>query len=246
MQISLISPLFRAIALSMQEATVSETKPKAHTPARDVIEILSSDDEDPLKDEEAKFQAELQKALNASKAEVKPVDVKPENSEKPTKTEPGTSNPPPSVPTTVPQSGFPFDRAQLERERLARLKRLRPEQTNTDPGSQVKDERSAGETGNNRDSKRQRVLHPSSTVHRSDVSSSSRTSTSAAPSASGSAKKASNHNFYWDGELRQTANMHVDKLKDTRPVFTLTDTLAPVKDTLLLSFMSMLIPHLSI
>lgn len=38
--------------------------------------------------------------------------------------------------------------------------------------------------------------------------------------------------MYWNGELRQTANMHVDRDKDARPVFRLHDILGNVRHSL--------------
>lgn len=194
-------------------------RPKAEP--RDVIEILSSDDEG-VHDEDTKFQTELQKAIEASKAVLEP--MKSENSKAPVKNE---AIPSLASSSSVPHT-FPFDRAQLERERLERLKRLRPDLAENPSSSNIKNERLDDEHDRERDVKRQRVSHPSSAINRSDVSSSR-----AAPrvSAGTSRTRGSEDNIYWSGEIRQTANKHVEKTKDTRPIFTLTDTIAPVSDS---------------
>ena len=35
--------------------------------------------------------------------------------------------------------------------------------------------------------------------------------------------------LFWDGELRQTANAHVDRQRDNRPVFRLSEIISPVR-----------------
>lgn len=47
-------------------------------------------------------------------------------------------------------------------------------------------------------------------------------------SSPSSSKKVDSGPFFWDGELRQTANAHADRYKDTRPVFRLHDILGEV------------------
>lgn len=225
----LLTRLNRAIALSIQDAKVPNA-PKVSQPEtgpRDIIEILSSDEED-LPDEDDTFKAEIRRAIEASKAPS--AVVKTEEPKNTVKTESGIPTTPLANITPVIQSTFPFDRAQLERDRLARLKRLRPDLAEAQSSSGTKNADSDNEDDRDHDSKRQRVSNSSSAIRRSDLSSSSR------PAASSSTSQSPNtENIFWSGELRQTANKHVDKLKDTRPIFTLTDTLAPVSRCYILS-----------
>ncbi|KAK7684381.1 hypothetical protein QCA50_012328 [Cerrena zonata] len=192
----------RAIALSIQDAKVPNA-PKVSQPEtgpRDIIEILSSDEED-LPDEDDTFKAEIRRAIEASKAPS--AVVKTEEPKNTVKTESGIPTTPLANITPVIQSTFPFDRAQLERDRLARLKRLRPDLAEAQSSSGTKNADSDNEDDRDHDSKSR-------------------------PAASSSTSQSPNtENIFWSGELRQTANKHVDKLKDTRPIFTLTDTLAP-------------------
>ncbi|KAK7688570.1 hypothetical protein QCA50_008108 [Cerrena zonata] len=207
-----------AIALSIQDAKVPNA-PKVSQPGtgpRDIIEILSSDQED-LPDEDDTFKAEIRRAIEASKAPS--AVVKTEEPKNTVKTESGIPTTPLANITPVAQSTFPFDRAQLERDRLARLKRLRPDLAEAQSSSGTKNEDSDNEDDRERDSKRQRVSNSSSAIRRSDLSSST--------ASSSTSQSPNTENIFWSGELRQTANKHVDKLKDIRPIFTLTDTLAP-------------------
>lgn len=136
-----------------------------------------------------------------------------------------------SAPPTRPGSAFLFDRAQLERERLARQKRLRPdivpEADAADDDDDDEGQNSDDEDG--RSAKRQRVSSTSAPSRANVVPS----STSRASSRGGMSRAASGADtgdgLFFEGELRQTANKHVDPAKDTRPVFRLTDILAPVR-----------------
>ncbi|EKM52233.1 uncharacterized protein PHACADRAFT_148739 [Phanerochaete carnosa HHB-10118-sp] len=135
---------------------------------------------------------------------------------------------------TPPGSAFLFDRAQMERERLERLKRLRPDFAQASSSTHTRDdedEEDARDT-NPRSAKRQRVS-PSSHAPHTNVLPSSRTASPASgtrtPTSVGK-KDDSGDGLFFDGELRQTANKHVDAARDTRPVFRLTDILAPRDD----------------
>ncbi|CCM05286.1 uncharacterized protein FIBRA_07498 [Fibroporia radiculosa] len=207
----------KAIALSLQES-----QPKPSYP-RQIDYITISDDEDEQDDDEKQFQADLQRAIQASKQEE------------------GTSlSParPAERQASAPTAATPFlsERAQLEKERLARQKRLRPD---VDHDAQAGSE----EDSDVRDAKRQRLSSSSSArSYRANPGSSS--SAKSGPIASGShswartqaissqsgAASSSKEQLFWEGELRQTGNAHVDPRKDTLPTFRLTDILAPRDD----------------
>ena len=183
-------------------------------------EGIDDDDED-----EARFQADIKRAIKESErqAQVKTGDTRTASS--------STPAPAPQPQTT---SSFASERAQMEKERLERLKRRRPDlhqQVNT----VVLGDDSDNEEEYARGAKRQHISSSQSGARRANASASSSSTTTqtatararpAAATASGSASAA--QTLFWDGELRQTANMHVDRQKDTRPLFRLTEILAPV------------------
>ncbi|EIW56343.1 phospholipase D/nuclease [Trametes versicolor FP-101664 SS1] len=210
----------RAIALSLQESNG-----RAAEVHHEVID-LSADDED---DEDARFEAELQRAIEASKQETRATSAM-----IPQHTMPSGNPPTPSSSTP----SFLSERAKLEQERVARQKRLRPD---IDPGvgraaDGSDDEMDGGQRP--RDAKRQRVSSSSRVgARRANVSASVPFSTPAPATASrsvgqgaASSSGAASRNLYFDGELRQTANQHVDPQKDRRPVFRLSEILAPKED----------------
>ncbi|KAH9929332.1 tyrosyl-DNA phosphodiesterase-domain-containing protein [Fomitopsis serialis] len=186
----------------------------------EVIEISDSDDEDVIEvnDEDRKFQSELQQAIEASKKE----EARRAASQAPI--QPAVT---PDLTVSAPSAtGFLSERAQLERERLARQKRLR---------SDLDAEGSSGVDSDAHRSKRQHLSSSSGETRRADVYASSSAaynrpsaSTSAQrQSASTTATSSSSQQWYWDGEMRQIANMHVDPARNTRPTFRLSDILAP-------------------
>lgn len=174
---------------------------------------------------ELQFQQDLQRAIEASRSESstpgQPSNVSGSNQAKVNATAPslqtqtGTS-------TSAPPSSFLTDRAQLERERLARLKRLRSEE--------------------NKDSspnKRQNLLtsqtRTDERIHTPTTSSASSSKASIAVNnqdATTNVKPVVNTNpvidqLFWDGELRPTANLHSMPRQDGKPTFRLTEVLGP-------------------
>lgn len=194
--------------------------------------LVISDDEE---DDEAAFQAQIHHATEASKqgrARAKP-------SQEPDP-EPRPSNASSAEPGATPASSFLAERAKLEQERLARLKRLRPD-TDDHPTSISKpkdenDEDDEIEIVEVRGAKRQRISSSSLGSHGanasvsvySDGASGSGSSAAVASSRASVCLASDNVKLFWDGELRQTANKYVDRAKDTRPVFRLTEILSPV------------------
>ncbi|KAI0820137.1 phospholipase D/nuclease [Trametes gibbosa] len=216
----------KAIALSMQE---TERASPQNVASSNVIDVDADDDHD----EEARFQAELQQAIEASireRGEAKQASRSVTQASTKDSMTPAASS---------SAASFLSERAQLERERLARQKRLRPEiYSGTD--------QNAGQSDGDieellHDPKRQRVSSSSgvgtrrANASRSILSSTATTSTAAPSRAAGPSSKkpppqsgvTAARNLFFDGELRQTANKHVDPLKDRRPVFRLSEILAP-------------------
>ncbi|KAM5541013.1 hypothetical protein V8D89_005324 [Ganoderma adspersum] len=209
----------RALELSKREFEASQAP--SHP-----IEVIEVDDDD---EDEARFQADIQRAIKESEhqAEGKNSDTHAASSSTP-------------APATQPQaaSSFASERAQMERERLERLKRRRPDlhqQVNT----VVLDDDSDNEEEYARGAKRQHISSSSSVARRANTRTS--TSSSSAPTATSSrsasrppnaAAAASNQSkeIFWDSELRQTANRHVIPAKDKRPLFRLSEILSPKEE----------------
>ncbi len=122
----------------------------------------------------------------------------------------------------------------MEKERLERLKRRRPDlhqQVNTIVLDDDSDEEEQA-----RGAKRQHIASSSSVARRANTrtSTSSSSATTATSSRSASrpavptARSNQSQEIFWDGELRQTANRHVIPAKDKRPLFRLSEILSPV------------------
>jgi len=194
---------------------MEESLPPKPVPSKEVEYVTISDDEDDqLDDEERRFQSDLQRAIAASKQQ---------------ETSRTISHPieiPLQASTQTSGTSFLSERAQLEKERLARQKRLRPEM-----------ETGSGSNEDSHRSKRQHISSSSSAgVRRANSRASSSATSVPGPIASSSQVPASSSvdsndpSLFWEGELRQTANAHVDRAKDTRPTFRLTEILAPRDD----------------
>jgi len=182
---------FRAIALSLQEAARAKDSP-----------ILISDDEyEGEADGDAEFKRELQRAIEASKAEGSSSTARGDSSKsaqpRAQEVEPATST-------------FLSERALMEKERLERQKRLRPDTSFDDKEKAISSKRPhLAETRTNGKAK-------------------------ATPAASGSFDDPSNSKFptndpvFWEGEVRQVANRHAEPRKDGRSTFRLTEVLGKV------------------
>lgn len=223
----------------------------SRTASPEVIEIESDDDDieeinPPRKNspkysrdgsDSEQFAADLRAAIEASKAKAAPTSHSVAST---AHSSSNTPHAPPTATSSAKESAAPharlsstnvflLDRAQMERERLARQKRLRPDivasKTTHDSTSEYEDdEDDEGERG----IKRQRVSH--SPVPKRGAPSSSNVQVIAGSSKAGRVEGSrSGDGLFFDGELRQTANKHTEPGKDTRPVFRLTDILAPVR-----------------
>ncbi|TEB20188.1 phospholipase D/nuclease [Coprinellus micaceus] len=177
--------LARAIALSLDEA--QQKKPE--------VIIIDSDDEQDPDGEDAVFQAQLQKAIEESKNIASSASTSTVVSQAPSGSSSGSG-----------VTSFLSQRAQLERERLERQRKLqgnvntksqKPEDVDTDD----EDERPA----------KRRHLATSSFAGTQEASSSKQT-------------KPQDQNF-WKGELRQTATRLAEPRADGQPTFRLTQVL---------------------
>lgn len=172
---------------------------------REFVDLDEDDD-----DEEAAYQEQLRQALEASKAV--------------------TSREPSQISDALPAqsagpgpstSVFLSERAQLEKERIERQKRLRKDvevqKADEDDDDEEEDEEPSA--------KRQRL------------SSSSRVRANGQPSASTSASTSNNgppttndpmDQLFWNGECRPTANQHAFPRADGKPTFRLREVLGHV------------------
>ncbi|THG97927.1 hypothetical protein EW026_g4163 [Hermanssonia centrifuga] len=209
----------RAIALSLQETSQVPAKSKAV----EVIEIQDDSDD------------EVSPSHSKAATEVEVSGMRPSTR---TSCAKSTSSSTREVPLTRPGGAFLFDRAQLERERLARQKRLRPDIVHNRGNEDEEDE----EVEEQPNAKRQRFSPSLTSAQRANMPSSSTRSVASTSvntnliAQSGSAAGRS-ESLFWEGELRQTANKHVDLDKDVRPVFRLTEILAP-RDEIMFAIVS--------
>jgi tyrosyl-DNA phosphodiesterase-1 len=107
--------------------------------------------------------------------------------------------------TSIPSGSFLSERAKMEKERLERQKRLRPE---TITESERQFDTSEDEENPEPPAKR----HHHSTSNSSQIN------------PPGPSKEP----LFWDGELRQTATIRAEPRKDGLPTFRLTDILGKV------------------
>ncbi|PPQ68438.1 hypothetical protein CVT25_007831 [Psilocybe cyanescens] len=187
--------LARAIALSLQETT--------RKPA--LVNLDSGEDEDT---EEARFQQELNEALKASQNQTIP-------SQPSSQPMAGSSSRPNISSDLTPVSTFLSERAQLERERRERQKRLRPPSPDAPASEDYSEEEEPP-------AKRHQVYPSSQSNVRSNIPgvSSFRTSNSV-PTI---------EQLFWNGELRQTATQSAEPRKDGKPTFRLTEVLGKKSD----------------
>ncbi|KAH6912166.1 hypothetical protein BKA70DRAFT_1145523 [Coprinopsis sp. MPI-PUGE-AT-0042] len=202
--------LARAIALSLQD----------HGDGREVID-LQSDNED---DEEAEFQRQLQQALEASKADASHTStsaakglssahaaapVNPQESVSSIATQSNAQN------TSVSSGALDWraERAQLEKERLARQARMLQQQGRTgSSGSGTR--RSSPDDSDDEDDDDD--IRPAKRPNLGKAASSSNANNS--------------DQIFLDGEIRQTANQFAQPRADGKPTFRLTEVLGNKQD----------------
>ncbi len=212
----------RAIAMSLQAHPEEKFSQPVHKKQPEVIEIPdevieisdSEDDAPPPIDEDTRFQADLRQALHASQAE---------------SSNRATTAAAPDPPATKTGGAFLFDRAQMERERLARQKRLRPDIAHSAAGQQDdEDEDEDIEDAHSRKRQRSSPPKPAGSTAASHSTLPAPVASSSASGASRSWTSNARETLFWDGEMRQTPNAYVDRTKDTQPVFRLSEIIGPV------------------
>ncbi|THH28564.1 hypothetical protein EUX98_g5632 [Antrodiella citrinella] len=212
----------RAIALSLKEATVSSSVPThKHRKPVEVIEIDSDDEELPSNDEEAQFQADVRRAMEASKSDAGPSTA--------TSSRQASISPylaPAAEHIQLANNPLLFDRKRMEEERLARQKRLRPEMQQSSATVSDEDEEDDEERGREKNAKRQRISSTLPSAHRTNTASSS----NAANARAGGSSSSRENNIFWEGELRQNANRFVNPAEETRPIFRLSEIFGPKDD----------------
>ncbi|KAJ8494567.1 hypothetical protein ONZ45_g13197 [Pleurotus djamor] len=212
----------RAIALSLQDQVRPVTKTRAE---REVIVIDSDDEADlPTHDGDLRFEKDLKRALEASKADTSSRTSTPIN---------GASTRSSSIQPANPQSNFLSERVQMERERRERqMKRQR--ETGLDVPSQPPTtlDSDSGEDDDGGEEPPRKRQHLSSSSARAHTNS----------SASSSNQKPLIDQIFWDGELRPTANRFA--VNDSRPKFTLNESLGR-KDELAFAIISSYVASVS-
>jgi tyrosyl-DNA phosphodiesterase-1 len=174
-----------------------------------VIDLATGDE-----DEDVRFQAELERAIAASQAET---------SRQSGRTTTNATALPDSHSNASEASAFLSERAQLEKERRDRQKRLRKEAGFDDNG--YGDDSDKDMVIVEPPAKRQDFL-TSSAVACTDNSRARPTLPSSTPGTS--ADMQTIDQVFWDGEFRQTATKHADPRKDGRPTFRITEVLGQV------------------
>lgn len=182
-------------------------------PPPPVLPVFAEEGDDP------EFEEQLRRAIAESQAMAPPI-------------EPVAHKDRPNSSEVNSRSGSAFlaDRAEMERQRLERQKRQRPDISHTKNVIPKEEEDSDividDDSDHVRETKRQRVSSSVPTARTNAPSSSqpSRSTTTGSRPPVGDNRE----ELFYEGELRQTANKHVDRAKDTRPVFRLTEILSPV------------------
>lgn len=179
---------------------------------------------------EQQFQANLQRAIQGSQSKSQPT---PQHIPQTT-----TSN------TSIKSNSFLSERAQLEKERLARQKRLRGDAGDRNssrgptPSTSTADSEDYESDGGDLEkpvAKRQHLATPRQNKPLQQPKSKQSANVISAPSKPGNSSSVSTNQpqKFWRGEIRQTANMHVDPEKDTRPTFRLSEIVGEVRSTFL-------------
>lgn len=164
------------------------------------------------------FQADLQRALQESQSQSTP-----------------PQHPPPTVATDTPAkpTSFLSERAQLEKERLARQKRLRGDADDRNSSRGPTPSTSTADSGSDDDelgrpaAKRQHLSTPRQDRTLQQSGSKQQATVISGPSKTGAS--ANQLPMFWRGEIRQTANMHVDPKKDIKPTFRLSEIIGEVR-----------------
>lgn len=186
--------------MSLQESRANASSSRA---------ISISDSED---DDDDQFQSELLQAIQVSKTESSRATTQ------------SVHNPEPLSQSarSTPAASFLSERAQMERERLERLKRVRGQ--DADDGGRMSPL-----------AKKQHIpseMHANGRANIASASSSSVPSSSSASSRSASTtinNIPTSEQLFWNGELRPTANKHCQPRQDGKSTFRLTEVLGSVR-----------------
>lgn len=208
---------FRAIALSLMGAQTSSLNASGTPKPQNDAAGNASDDE------EQQFQRDLQCAIEASKVESEERCAVASTQQTRTTHTRGT-------PTPLGSTTLLSERAQLEKERLARLKHYHGEGD---------DHENAGGQSQRPLVKRSRISSAEPTDRRVNQLQSSSFISSDSSSSSMHEKLESKttgvqavpvvDQLFWDGELRPTANKHSQPREDGQATFRLSEVLGPVR-----------------
>ncbi|KAG8215114.1 tyrosyl-DNA phosphodiesterase-domain-containing protein [Butyriboletus roseoflavus] len=205
--------LKRAIALSLMEAQTSSLGNGAGGTAG-----YTSDDE------EQQFQRDLQRAIEASN-----VESEEHRAVVPMPQTPATYTR--GAPTSSGSTTFLSERAQLEKERLARLKRYRDESDDHEnSGGQSEQPFVKRSHISSIEPTDRKVNQHQSSSFISSNSSSSSMHEKVASEATGGPTVPVIDQLFWDGELRPTANRHSQPREDGKATFRLSEVLGPKAD----------------
>ncbi|CUA74206.1 hypothetical protein RSOLAG22IIIB_11046 [Rhizoctonia solani] len=130
-------------------------------------------------------------------------------------TVPSSNADPPTTATLSPMTAFRAERAKMEQERLARLKRRHPSPPPEENDVDGDDEEEIEE----RPSKRPSPAHSTGSA------------TTSSNTYGGSFNVSDKAGLFWYGALRQTANKHVAPAQDKQPIFRLTSDILPPPNT---------------
>ncbi|KAG6862098.1 hypothetical protein C0995_005908, partial [Termitomyces sp. Mi166 len=150
--------------------------------------------------------------------EIIEIEDTPEDEEEVVSPEPSTQ--PPTNSSGTGPSSFLSERAQMEKERLARQKRLRPDTSTTSNGDDEDEDDELREPP----AKRQQISR-SYGVRADDNSASSSNQRGVEMPRQAPASVSTIDQLFWNGELRQTATQHGEPRKDGKPTFRLTEIL---------------------
>ena len=174
-----------------------------------MIDLASDSEEED--NEEARFQEELKHVLEASKTESSstPTDVA-----RSSINNVQITNQPPSQSESV-VSSFLSERAQMEKERRERQKRLRPQESSSSVSAQDDDD------SEEPPAKRHQVSSSNTSFKRSNIPHDSSSKTPL--------ELPTIEQVFWNGELRQTATQNAEPRKDGQATIRLTEVLGKVK-----------------
>ncbi|KAG1890452.1 tyrosyl-DNA phosphodiesterase-domain-containing protein [Suillus fuscotomentosus] len=194
--------LERALALSLRESQVNASSSRA-------ISISDSEDDDDDRFQSGRLQENRAFKTESSRATTQSVHY---------------PAPPSQSARNTLAASFLSERAQMERERLERLKRLRGQDADDGGGISPPTKRQHIPSSEKHANGRANIASASSSSVPSGSSASSRTASTSINSTPTSEQ------LFWNGELRPTANKHSQPRQDGKPTFRLTEVLGSKPD----------------